>query len=466
MNSADLISIVQKSRDIDPTLADVLIGMLREQGRIAKIIDPAPIVESKVAKVKIAPAPNVQVFSSSFTDTNVILTWEAPSTVVLFYEIRVGTTWDTAERILTTATLQAVLDPIAIGTTTYLIKAITDQGGYSVDALSVLAVVPDLGTFIITPSVINNFLSLSWTEPVSTFRVDHYILTKDGSTIADAIKGDFTTRQEAAAGRYTYGLTAVDIFGNESSEITTTLDVGAPTDFEVQDSRTSGFTGTIVNGKVFQSKLYVCVDTSITYQSHFTSNGWATPAAQVAAGYPLWITPALTTASYEEIFDFGAIFTNVIVNLSWLFETLVGSFTFGLSTKVSNDGITYGTANTASSFFVTSARYVKVKFTFTGNDDKALLAFSNFICTLAVKREVDGGDVNVFAADAAGTVISFNKTYLFVESITVTPLDTNIRTWVYDFAGGVSPTSFKVKLWNAAGARVDGHVSWKARGVL
>lgn len=464
--TASLPNLIESIRTQDPTLADILTILTQEQNRVANLVDLAPIVQKKVSVNKKAAPNPVTNFLSTFTDTNVILTWDAPSADSLIYEIRIGSVWNTATRILTTGTLTAILDPIATGTITYLIKAINTDGVYSLTAASLDVVVSAIGSFTITPMQINNWVSLAWSEPSHTFRIDHYVITRDASVIVEQFKGQFFTIQESAAGLYTYGITAVDLFGNESPEITITLDVSGPTDYEIQDSKTSSFSGSIVNGKVQDSQLYVCVNTTKTYQAHFIDNSWASPAAQVAAGYPLYIQPLEATASYEEVFDFSTIFTNVIVNLSYLFQTITGAFSFGLSTKVSDDNITYSSPNTNPSFFVTSARYVKVKFTFTGSDDKALLAFSNFICTLAVKREIDGGNAAVFAADATGTVITFNKSFKFVESITITPLDTAIRTWVYDFAGGVNPTSFKVKLWNAAGTRVDGTVSWKARGVL
>jgi hypothetical protein len=469
-NTSDAIlsSLIQKTRAVDPAIADSFIFIANELRRLSSLVDPAPDVVSKVSAPKPTPPPDVTSGTYTLNSRSVTITWEAPTVDIILYEVRVGSNWDTANRLVVTGTLSITVDPLPTGTTTYLIKALSALGIYSVDTFQIDVVVPIMGIFTITPSVINNFIALDWDNPSSTFDIDHYVITKDTVEISANVKSSFYSHQESAAGRYTYGVTAYDIYGNHTDEITVTVDVAAPTDFDIQDSQTSGFAGTIVNGKVDVglSALIVCTDLTTTYQQHFVNNGWATPQAQVTAGYERWLEPMLTTASYEEVFDFGTIYQNVIVNLSWLFQTISGSFTFGLLTKVSDDNVTYTAGDTSSSFFVTSARYVKVKFTFTGANAASILAFSNFICTLNVKREVDGGNVSVFAADAAGTVVSFNKLFKFVESITVTPLDTNIRNWVYDFAGGTNPTSFKVKLWNAAGVRVNGTISWKARGVL
>lgn len=466
MDIAQLIPIIQTSRNLDPTLADILIALVEEQRRVQTVIDPTPFVESKVSKPKSTPPPDVQVFTVTYTGTNIILSWEAPSISFLLYEVRFGNSWETATRLFTTANLQAILDPIATGTTTYLIKAISPEGAYSINAASAIAVVSSIGAFVITPELINNFIILHWTTPISIFNIDHYIITRDGTIIDNNVKSTIYTRQEVAAGTYTYGITAVDIFGNQSAEITVTVAVSGPTDFEIQDSQTSSFSGTIVNGYVENNRLIVCVDTTTTYEDHFIDNSWDSPQEQIDAGFPYWIQPMETTASYEEVFDFGVIYQNIIVNISWLFETIVPSFNFGLSTTVSDDDITYSSPDTSPSFFVVSARYVKVHFDFTGSDNKAILAFYQFITTLLVKREVDGGDSAVFAADAAGTVVSFTKAFKFVESITVSVKQTATRFITYDFAGGVNPTTFKVKVWNSSGTRQDDTISWKARGVL
>lgn len=460
-------NLIQTTRELDPGLADVLTLIADEVSRVASIVDPAPVVQKKVAKTIFEPPVNISIFTASFTANNVILTWEAPQVGNLLYELRVGATWDAATRLLNTANLSAVLDPILIGTTTYLIKAINNNGIYSKIAASVDVVVPAIGNFTITPYQVNNFVNLDWDEPTSTFTIDHYIITKDTVIIAAFVRSSFYSLQETTAGIYDYGVTAVDIAGNESSEIIVTLDVNGPTDFDFTASLTSSFAGTIVNGRVEYSRLLVCIDLTKTWTTHFSSQGWTSPQDQIDAGYPIYIQPTLTTASYEEIFDFGAIFQNVIVGLSWLFETIFGAFTFGISVKVSDDNVTYSTAYTSPTNFVTSVRYVKVKLTFTGGNDKALLAFSNFVCTLNVKREVDGGEQDIFAADGSGTVVLFNKTFKFVESITVTSLNTSIAViTTYNFTGGVNPTQFLVFARNVAGTRIDTHISWKARGVV
>jgi hypothetical protein len=60
--------------------------------------------------------------------------------------------------------------------------------------------------------------------------------------------------------------------------------------------------------------------------------------------------------------------------------------------------------------------------------------------------------------------VNFSASFTSVASITVTPKGTTARIAIYDFAGGVNPTNFKVLLFDTAGTRVTGDVSWAARG--
>lgn len=459
-------SLLARAASVDPVMLSILQEILDELNRIGLLVDPAPTVQKKVSTVTVATPTEVGDIAYTLTATNVVLSWDPSSQGFIFYEVRRGSTWDTASRVTVTSNNGIILDPLPVGSTTFLVRSLSTSGVYSNTISSVDVVIPEIGNPGITADVINNFTTLLWTEPTTTFRIEHYEITRNGSELAPNVKGLFYVHQEAAAGTITFGVKAVDIAGNTGPESTITVDVGAPTDFVIEDTQQSTFTGTFVNGMVDNNIAYFNIDLTTSYEDHFIDNTWASPQDQVDDGYEYWIQPTLPTGSYEEIFDFGSIYTNIIVNVSWLFDVIVGNFTFGLDIRVSDDNISYSSAFTTPSFFASSARYVKVKFTFTNGDDKGILAFSNFIVNILVKRENDGGHTEVFAADASGTTILFNKAFKFVESISVTPLDPFDRSATYNFAGGANPTSFTVKLYDNTGIRVDGTVGWFVRGII
>lgn len=468
-----LMSLIQQSRSIDPSISDAFILIANEFDRISGIIDPAPVVAKKIAKVSL-PAPlDVLDLTYVINLDNITLSWNAPEVGFLLYEIRQGllddsfATWDTASRLLVTGSLSAIINPLLVGTTTFFIKAINANGVYSAAADSVDVIITGILPFSVTSSVLGNFVLIDWLDPITNFTIDYYIITRDSVVVARKVFNSFYSIQEVAGGIYTYGVTAVDIAGNESAEIFVQATVGPPADFDFINSIMSTLNGTIVNGVLDNGSLFVNIDTITTYEDHFINNGWASPQEQVDAGYPLWIQPTELTGSYEETFDFLTIFQNVTVNLSYLFNVLSGMFTFGLDIRVSDDDITYSSPYLSAAFSVPSVRYVKALFTFTSGDTLGLMTFSDLICTLNIRRANDGGTVDVFAADQpTGTLVTFNKSFAFVESITVSALDSVQKTAIYDFAGGFNPTSFYILTFDAAGNPCDATVSWAARGVI
>lgn len=96
----------------------------------------------------------------------------------------------------------------------------------------------------------------------------------------------------------------------------------------------------------------------------------------------------------------------------------------------------------------------------------ALYQLFNLTVRLNVKQEVDSGSVLANDTDVSGTVVAFNKAFKDVDSITATALGTTEVKVVVSFTDVPNPTGFSVYAFNAAGARVDATVYWKARGVV
>jgi len=467
-SQADFLSLVQQTRVKDKATADALEKLNDKLNELNNIVNPPPDTEVSTGEVTPTDPPtDVIIASYYFTDTNVILNWERNGEEIILYEVRQGTVWETASKLFVTASTTATLNPTLVGATSFLIKGLNQFAIYSKNACRVDVLTPPIGTLSLNTDVIGNFVNIDWDYPVTTFRIAYYIITKDGTIIVDQCPGTFYSRQEPAAGTFTYGVTSVDIGGNHSEETTTTLVVKAPTDFDLQDTRKSQLTGTKVNARLQGDRLYLPVNTTETYQQHFTTRGWTSPQAQINAGYPLWLSPFVITGSYEEIFDFGAVINNVIVSLSWLTQVIDGVFTYALEVSTSVDGVTYTTPpNTTQSTYVPTLRYVKVKITFTGDDDKALMTFYNLIVSLSVKRENDAGFGTAIASDTVGTFVRFNKVFVDVEGITVTPVSDTATFSIFQFDDIPYPLGFSVRIYDNAGVRITRDFRWNARGII
>lgn len=217
--------------------------------------------------------------------------------------------------------------------------------------------------------------------------------------------------------------------------------------------------------RVTVQKLIACIAPE-SWENHFLSRLWSSPQAQINAGYPRYCQPTALTGIYEEVADFGGVFSNVIVNLNWAFNNITGSVSISPFIATSTDGVTFTPLAGGSSQFAQSVRYVKVHFDFAAADDKSIAEFFNLQVLLDVKNEIDGGEGDALAGDVGGTVVLFNKDFKSVKSITVSAKSAVDISAAYDFTSTPNPTGFKVLLFNATGARVSGHYSWKARGVI
>lgn len=458
--------LLQKSRTVDSATADTLKLIIDEITRIGFIIDPPPVTQSKALASNPAPPADISVVTYTLTTNNVILSWEQPEDTILIYEVRRGSVWETATRVSITGNLTSILDPITVGTTRFLVKAINESNVYSVTAASVDVVVPPIGTLRVSATVLINNVLLYWTEPTSTFKIDHYTVKKNGSEIAN-IRSTFLPIAELAGGTYTYTVTPYDIAGNAGPAVDLIVLVNDPPDFINQSSLTSAFSGTKTNAVVEDNnRLLVCVDLTKTWTTHFTSNGWSTPQDQINAGYPVYIEPTLTTASYVEIFDFGVIYTAVILNINYDFQLLLGTMGIGFSTEISDDAISWSAPNVNLNFYAASIRYARITVTYTGGSDKSLLEFYNFRLALTVHLENDGGQITANAGDASGTVVTFLKAFKRVVSITLTSKQLQPITMIYDFTFPANPTTFKVLAYDISGNRITEDITWAARGVI
>ncbi len=380
------------------------------------------------------------------------------------FEIRRGTNWDTADFVLRTSSLTASIDPLVAGDYTHLIKSISSSGDYSTQATVLEFNIQGPGVVSITSTVIDNNVLLYWRKPTHPFDIVHYNVYREGVEIGEA-RGTFFNWFENIAGNYTYGIQAVDYAGNEGAITSVLLTVNQPPDYVLESLFASVFGGTLTNCILEGGKLLAMVNTADTWADHFVNNGWTTIQEQIDDGYPLYIQPTPTTGNYEEVKDYGAIFSSVIISVAWTEEIISGSVGTVCKIATSTDNITYTAFTTTNALFSSSVRYVKVKLEFSGTDS-SLSLFNNLTIALNVKREMDGGVEDVLAADTAGTVVSFNKSFKDIESITLTALSTTEQIAIYNFVDTPNPTDFKILLFDATGARVDGTVSWKARGIL
>lgn len=464
--TADIEALISGLQKTDPRLHQAISLISKQLGIVTDQLNPQPSNITFISPTtnKINPPTDFNVLS---TGTTVRFTWTL-ATGASFYEIRRGDNWDTATLVTKTSGSRADIDPLTYGSYTYLIKSLNISGIYSMDSVGVNIIIPQILAVAISPQLIGNNILLNWTTPASVFNINYYILKRDGSLIGNQ-RGTFVSFFELAQATYVYSITAVDVAGNLSNEAFVSLAVGSPFDYSLIDHHVSDFSGTKTNIALTTKPALICDWTSETYHAHFVGRGYATWQAKIDAGFPIYIQPAATTGSYEEIIDYGSLIDNTLVSITYNQReiTPLDLVTVVVKIAVSNDNITYTSFVSGAVQFYAQFRYIKLKLEFSGSN-KALTEISNLTVDLSVRRDTDGGNVDALSTDVAGTVATFNKVFKSVDSITVSVQSVSTlytAIYIFDYST-LNPTTFKVMAFDQAGTRVTQVVSWKARGII
>lgn len=381
------------------------------------------------------------------------------------YELRKGASWNTADFVVRTSSLSVALVPIVSGAHTYLIKSIDSNGNYSINSTEVNLIIPTMGSTILTSQVIDNNVLLSWEEPTHPYSITLYSIYKDGVLVGTKT-GTFTVLFETTAGSYTYGITATDLAGNVSDLFTTTISINQPPDFELIDLFDSTLTGTFDNTILVGTSILGPIHDTETWAEHFVDNSWTCIQDQIDAGYPIYIQPSESTGYYEEIIDYGTVFSNTIVTVAWQEDSIDPTVTVSCQICGSTDGSTYSAYVAGSSQYFSSLRYVKFKLTLTASDSNALILISSIQAKLSIKYATDSGNIEADSTDASGTFVAFVREFKDVNSITLSCLDTEPAFPIYDFTDVPDPTGFYAYVFDASGTRITRTISWKARGII
>lgn len=412
--------------------------------------------------------------SGSFAGENFTLAWSAVngSLNTEYYEIRYGTvssTWATATKLSTVKGTTFTTKAAWSGTRRFFVAAVDIIGTYGTsNYFDAIVIVPTQPT--ISQQVIDNNVLLQWNDCTQTLPIASYELRKGstwaGGTVIGTKQGRFTVVFESQSGTYTYWIAGIDAAGNYGTPGSVSAQVNQPPDYVLKLDQNSTFSGTKTNTVMDSGSLIATVNTTETWQSHFTSRGWTTPQDQINAGYAYFAMPSQTSGQYYEDIDYGALLAGSKVTLTLTSNVVAGATTVTPTIsvkKLNTDPWTvYAGVN---SVYATNFRYIRAQYDFAsvGGDD--LLQISGLNVRLDSKQRTDQGTGTANSGDTGGTVVNFNIAFVDVDAIFVTPLTTSAVIAVYDFVDVPNPTSFKVLLYNTSGTRVSGNFSWSARGV-
>lgn len=440
-----------------------------------KALDTSDVYSATAASVSVtigaAGAPTV---SGAFKGTDVELRWSAVngSLSTQYYEIRYGTTSSTWATATAAGTVQGTVFTTKAtwsGARRWFVAAVDLKGNYgtagTADTQVNVATQPS-----ITQQVIDNNVLLQWNDVTQTLPIEFYELRKGNTwataTVIGTKQGRFTSVFEVASGTYTYWLAGIDSASNYGTPGSVSAVVNQPPDYQLQLDINSTFSGTKTNVAAESGRLVAAVNTTETWQQHFTTRSWNTPQDQINAGYAYYAMPSATTGTYEETVDYGTSIAGTKITAALTSQIVAGSLTITprISTKL-NVGDAWTDYNGVSEVYATNFRYFKIRYDFASAGGDDLLTASALNIRMDAKLKNDFGNGTANAGDTGGTTVTFNVPFIDVQSISVTPLTTTAVIAVYDFVDVPNPTSFKVLLFNTSGTRVSGSFSWSARGV-
>lgn len=299
--------------------------------------------------------------------------------------------------------------------------------------------------------VIDNTILLYWslpnvtTLPIAQTRIKRTTSATTNPSWATAElvgdkSGTFTSFSELSKGTYTYWMAAVDTEDNESDAISITTEISQPPNFVFNAEYISEFAGTKTNAVVEANtgKLVLPVNTTETWSQHFSSHSWASPSAQVAAGYPIFIQPGLTTGSYQETFDYLSVLASSQVTLNLGTTQVAGTSVITHVISTSMDNVTWTDFPDSNSVFATNFRYVKVKVNITQGTAGSICRIDSLGVRLDSKQKSDSGSVIAKYStspntDLTGTIVNFAQEFIDVISITANANSTLPMIAVCDF---------------------------------
>jgi hypothetical protein len=434
-------------------------------------VNPASVAVS----VQAPAAPTV---TWALDGADELLTWTAPTSTFAIdrYEVRYGSSFAAGTPVaqLSAQLLRRRAD--YGGSRTWWVAAVDIAGNVGtpgrVDAAISAPATPQQPT----AEVIDNNVLLRWqpgTATPSSLPVSHYIVRKgatwaSGDPNADlTVSGTFAAIFEQVSGLYTYHVAAVDTAGTVGTPRAVSAQVAQPPDYvlRTQVDVDLAASGVRTNALAVDSGLLLPVDLTETWQSHFTARSWATPQQQIDAGYPIYLQPTPSSASYQYEYDYGATLSGTMATVSWVETAISGSATLTCQIDYrasTSDPWTSGPSG-ARQVMLTNARYVRVTLSISSAPAGTLIRVDALTLKLSSKLRTDSGSGTVTDANN-GVWVSFGIPFVDADTPVVQPVGTTPLIPVVDFTDTPNPTGFRVYLYTLAGAKTTGSFSWTARG--
>lgn len=382
--------------------------------------------------------------SSSLTEATVELRWDNVDALfgTAYYELSYN---GITKQVLSTS---VILPANWLGDRSFTVKVVDNLGNKSNGYTATITKLAPNPITNYRAQVIDNNVLIYWSYGAKTSLPIAHVLIKrsvpagtwETATVLGTKSGEFTSLSEITGGSYIYWIAAVDTDGRESTPVQLPTTVSQPPDFKFSAEYVSTYSGTKSSAVDYAGELFLPVNTTETWQSHFTSRSWSTPQDQVTAGYPVFIQPGTTTGYYEEVFDYGTILASSQITLSATGVDVVGTNTVSYVISTSADNVTYTDVGITNAFG-TGFRYIKVRITVTENSVGSIYKITGLRLRLDAKQKTEA---NTAVVPITGKIVNFDTEFIDVQSIILSPTGTTPITAVYDFKDSVITGTYSV----------------------
>lgn len=192
------------------------------------------------------------------------------------------------------------------------------------------------------------------------------------------------------------------------------------------------------------TSLLMLINNSETWAQHFSSHSWNSPLDQINASYPVYAQPNTTPAYYQESFNYGQILTSSSITTALTGSIVSGNPTVYTEIETSVDGSTWTTPQRLEAVFATNFQYIRVTIRAVANSAIDLYRIDKLVVRLDNKQISDSGTADCSSSDSLGTIVNFNKEFIDIQSITLTPSGTTPLTSVYDFKDALISGTYSI----------------------
>ncbi len=430
----------------------------------AKNISPATLI---TIDPRIPSAPIVE---GSFVGRNIIFSWQSTRVDLPIdrYVIRRGE----IQIEVTQPTYSMEVDWVGAATISVVSY---DSAGNASDIGEYLVApelpsVPTIESNVIDNTVTFRHLATQGSLPLAAYEIrEGAVFDVNDPPLTASGDDNFTTYQDLPAGIYTFHANTRDSAGNRSSPVSFGVLVNQPPDYVFLaewSARTLGWPGTMMNAYIDgQNRMVLPVNTSESWEQHFTNRGFATPQEQINAGYERYLQPSENTAQYILEYDYGVLITDSLVTVVSSPDELDGNVMQDVILFTSSDGISWSEPIVARQTRAANFRFVRAILNFSAEGGDDLATVDDVIVKLDKKVTTDVGRATINAEDVNGTFISFNLQFLDTFKPRFEFYGTQNVDVIIDHLDQPNPSGFYVYVHDAnTGDRLSGEGSWSVDG--